>query len=226
MEKQNVVLITSVINIPNLPFSYTDTRSVYTHAERFEQTINTIDSVKCNIPDSIIFIVECSPLENDKKEYLIQNSDIFVNLYDLNDPDIIHAVFSISKSHGEGCITIYALKYLIENKIQFRNLYKISGRYWINEYFNYDVFNNDDIVVKIPINYEYDIFTFLYKLPMRIIPLWLDFLLNSTNDMHNCIGFERLFADFIYGLNHESTVYIYTLGISGMIAVDGNKIQE
>ena len=34
----NLVLITSVICTPNTPLSYTNTRSVYSHEERFEQT--------------------------------------------------------------------------------------------------------------------------------------------------------------------------------------------
>ena len=37
----NLVLITSIICTPNTPLSYTNTRSVYTHDERFEQTKRT-----------------------------------------------------------------------------------------------------------------------------------------------------------------------------------------
>lgn len=34
----NLVLITSIIKIPNLPLSYTNIRSVYSEQERYEQT--------------------------------------------------------------------------------------------------------------------------------------------------------------------------------------------
>lgn len=34
---KNITLITSVIDTPNIPLSYTNTRSVYTKEVRFEQ---------------------------------------------------------------------------------------------------------------------------------------------------------------------------------------------
>jgi len=58
----NLVLITSIVNTPNLPLSYTKTRSVFTTEERFTQTKKTILSVKEKIPNCKILIVECSKL--------------------------------------------------------------------------------------------------------------------------------------------------------------------
>ena len=46
MKMLNIVLITSVICTPNSPLTYTYTRSVFTHEERFRQTINTIENIK------------------------------------------------------------------------------------------------------------------------------------------------------------------------------------
>ena len=47
----NLVLITSVIKTPNKPLSYINTRSIYTHEERFEQTKKTIQSIREKIPN-------------------------------------------------------------------------------------------------------------------------------------------------------------------------------
>ena len=43
---KNIVLITSVIDTPKKPLSYCETRSVFNRKERFEQTKQTIESVK------------------------------------------------------------------------------------------------------------------------------------------------------------------------------------
>jgi hypothetical protein len=98
-----LVLITSVINIPNRPLSYTNTRSIYTKEERLEQTKKTIYSVQKKIPDALIFIVECSLLNNEEEDFLKKNSNYFLNLYD-ND-NIRERVYGISKSLGEGTLT-------------------------------------------------------------------------------------------------------------------------
>ena len=62
---KNITLITSIIDTPNLPLSYTNCRSVFTKQQRFEQTQNTIASIREKIPDNKIILIECSPL-NDK----------------------------------------------------------------------------------------------------------------------------------------------------------------
>ena len=67
---KNLVLITSVINIPNIPLSYTNIRSVYTCEERFIQTQKTIESLRRMIPDLEILLVECSDLKVEYEKYL------------------------------------------------------------------------------------------------------------------------------------------------------------
>ena len=52
----NLVLITSVINTPNTPLSYTNTRSVFSRQDRFEQTKKTIKSVREKLSNSKIII--------------------------------------------------------------------------------------------------------------------------------------------------------------------------
>lgn len=223
--KKNLVFISSVIHTPNLPFSYINTRSIYSHKDRFEQTKKTINSIRNKIPDSIIFIVECSPLEEEEKEYLTNYSDIFINLYDLNNQDLINKIYSRSKSLGEGTITLYVLNYLIENNIDYNDFFKISGRYWLNDNFNYRDFNNDCIVTKKINNDDTNFITSLYKLPNKIIPGWFNFLTNSSNDMNNCIGAECIFANFVNSLQDEK-IFVEKIGISGNIAVSGDFIDE
>ncbi len=191
----NLVLITSVICTPNTPLSYTNTRSVYSHEERFEQTKKTIQTVKEKIPNTKILIVECSNLSVEQTDYLIKNSDYFINLY--TNGIIRNYTSSNSKSLGEGTMTLCALKYIIENNINFENLIKISGRYWLSDKFEYNNFYNNDIVIKYIENNRDNAFTALYKLPKTAAINFMHFLEGRFNDMINCIGYENLFAVFI-----------------------------
>jgi hypothetical protein len=214
----NLVLITSIIKTPNKPLSYAIRRSIYTHEERFEQTKVTINSIREKIPNSKILIVECSDLNKEENDYFINNSDYFINLY--GSEDLRENIHSISKSLGEGTMTIIALKYIIGNNISFNNLFKISGRYWLSDNFNYDNFNNDKIVIKyINNHYAIRICTALYKIPYRYISLLESFLIQNIYKLHNCIEYETLFSDFINMANDTDIISHNIIGISGNISV-------
>jgi hypothetical protein len=223
---KNIIFVSSVINTPDLPLSYINTRSIYNHEERFEQTKKTINTIRNKIPNSIIFLIDCSQLKDYEKEYLVNFTDIFINLYDLNDYNIINNVFSKSKSLGEGTLTIYAINYLQQNNFDFDNFYKISGRYWINNNFNYDIFNNNKIVIKKINNDSNNLITSLYKIPKTYLDKWSDFLLNSKNDMNNNIGAEVLFAKFMNNINEDDKIFVEKIGVSGNIAVCGSLVEE
>jgi hypothetical protein len=52
----SITLIPSVIMTPNTPLSYTNTRSVYSREERFEQTKLSISSAREKIPGTRILL--------------------------------------------------------------------------------------------------------------------------------------------------------------------------
>ncbi len=54
---KNLIVISSVINTTKNGLSYTNTRSVYSSDERYEQTIKSIESCK-KINDSEILFIE------------------------------------------------------------------------------------------------------------------------------------------------------------------------
>lgn len=220
----NIVLITSIINTPPTPLSYINTRSIYTREERFEQTKKTIQSIKEKIPDKKIFIVECSDLTEVEKTYFIENTDIFLNLFNEEKENykILQNIHSVSKSLGEGTMTIEAIKYLNNNNIKYDNFYKISGRYWLNENFDYKLFNNNNKIIFKKID-NYACLTCLYKLPFELTKLWYDYLLNSNNEFYNCTGYEVIFCNFINSIkkNNED---VHQLGILGNISVSGDFI--
>jgi len=212
----NLVLITSVICTQNTPLSYTNDRSVYTHEERFQQTKRTIETIKQKIPNSKIIIVECSNLSFDKEDYLKKNSDYFLNLY--NEEKIRNNIYGKSKSLGEGTMTFCALKYIIDNNIDYNNLIKISGRYWLSEKFDYNKFNNNNIVIKYIDNNKDNVFTALYQLPRESIMNFKIFLENKFTEMINCIGYEVLFAIFIK-TESRMIINLNPIGLEGYVSV-------
>jgi len=219
----NITLITSVIDTPKIPLSYINTRSIYTKEERFIQTKNTIKTMKENIPNNKIFVVECSLLSDEESNYFKENTDYFINLYYVN--DVVNRIHSKSKSMGEGTMTIYALKYLFDNKIVFDNLFKISGRYWLNNFFNYNTFNNNSNVIYYINHDSNNCLTALYKINYDTTKKWYEYLLISENNFKNCIGYELIFADFMKTVNdHEKKIVNTAYGVSGYISVDGSLL--
>jgi len=216
----NITLITSIINTPNIPLSYIKTRSIYTREERFEQTQKTIESIKEKIPDNKIFVIECSQLTLEESNYFNSTVDIFINIMDTNNKNLIDRMFTKSKAMGEGTMTIFAINYLFSNQIQFKNLFKISGRYWLTENFQYSNFDNECLVIKYIDNDTTNALTSLYKLPHTKTFDWYEFLINSENDFRKCIGYENIFAKFIN--TKPNVIVIDKIGVAGNIAVSGD----
>lgn len=216
----NLVLITSVICIENKPLSYTNIRSVYSHKERFEQTKKTIQTIREKIPNSKILIVECSNLNKDITDYLVQNSEYFINLY--YDEKVRNNITGLSKSLGEGTMTIYAIKYIKDNNIEYDNLFKITGRYWLSDNFNYNYFNNNDIIIHYINGDINNTCTSLYKLHKVNIDDFMNFLNRNINLMHQCIGYEVLFAIFLKETKPNNIINLNKIGVNGYISVSND----
>ncbi len=224
---ENLFLITSVINTPNIPLSYCNIRSVYNNIERFEQTKKTIDSIKKYTSNTKLFLIECSNLTDEQKTYFFNNVDLFYNIYDTNDNELINKMFTTSKSLGEGTMTIEAIKYLKNNNINFNNLFKISGRYWLNNSFDYNIYNNNKNVIKYVNNNLLNCFTCFYKLTNKYVDLWYNFLINSTDKFNQNIQYEKLFSIFINSLNEKDDMIILTyIGINGNVSAGGDFIDH
>jgi hypothetical protein len=222
---KNLIIITSVINIPNLPFSYTDVRSKYTREERFEQTKYTIQTIKNKIPESEILLIECSDLNNEEITYIKNNVTHFLNIYNSEfNPQI--NVFGQSKSLGENTLIVYAIDYLCNNCISFDNLYKMSGRYWLNDNFNYDNFDNDKIVYKTTENNELDVFTSFYKLSNKHLTSYMNFINNNVELLNECICAEIFFGIYLTIIEENEKKNIPIVGVSGFIAVWDNCYLE
>jgi len=220
----NLILICSIIKTPNTPLSYTNIRSVYSHEERFEQIKKTIQSVREKIPNAKILMVECSHLHEEQLNYLKNNVDYFINL--INDPEKVQNIYSISKSLGEGTMTIEAINYIQQNNIEYDNLFKITGRYWLSENFNYSNFENNNIMVHYIQNDINNACTSLYKLNKMNVIDFQNFLILNLSLMYKCVGYEILFAKFLQLQINNKIIHMDKIGINGVISVSGDLIDN
>ena len=217
----NLVLITSVVNTPNKPLSYSNVRSVFSREERFEQTKKTIQSVKEKIPNHKIIIVECTDFTEEELNYFKKECDYVLNLWDRK--ELHDKIFGTSKALGEGTMTIQALQYMIKNKFEYKNLFKICGRYWLNNDFNYEIFDNSNIMFKKIIGNINNIFTSFYKIPYNNINILLDFLIKTEIHMKNKIGYEVLFGHYLNYIKYDNVVFVNKIGYEGQVTVCGTN---
>jgi hypothetical protein len=217
----NLILITSVINTPNKPLSYSNVRSVFTREERYEQTKKTINSIKEKIPDCKLIIVECTDFTEEEKSYFEKECDYVLNLWERK--ELHPKIFGIGKSLGEGTMTIEALKYIIENKFNYDNLFKICGRYWLNNEFDYNTYNNNNLVFKKIKGNINNIFTSFYKISYDNTKILLNFLLQTEINMKRLISYEVLFSHYLKYINYSNVKFIDKIGYEGAVTVCGSK---
>ena len=147
--KKNIILVTSKIYVTNNAFSYINTRSIYTKQERFLQTTETINSIRKYIPDSYIYLVDNSDFNNYEYEILNSLVDHFINI--TNDPELNYFTNECKyKAFADIYHQYYFLNSFLKNPSNksILNFFKLTGRYLINETFNYENYNNNDTIFK------------------------------------------------------------------------------
>ena len=223
LDNKNIVFITSKIYVSNVKFSYVNNRSIYTPEERYNQTIETIISIRKNIPNSYIILFDNSIFE-DKNYFncLNNNVDKFINITNdetLNFYTDIYEYKAFSDIYQQ--LSFYNLFFKFVDLKSVKNIFKISGRYVINSYFNFNDYDNHDIIFKKnkDVKDRDYYYTCFYKLTPNIIHDYFDklkFLLDNKSLYENDISdleviLPKLFIDKIK--------LIQNLGITQRIAV-------
>jgi len=166
---KDCIIVTSIVEIGNAPMDWVSTRSIYSHKERFEQTLETIESIRKYMAN-IDILIECSP----KSEYMIElekRVNIFVNTYP---NDIVRNCFN--KSIGEATLIIKALD--IIEKMSYNHIYKMTGRYVLTEKFNKNNWSDELVngcltdIYSSSNNPNICIHTFFYKIPMSYVSVF------------------------------------------------------
>jgi hypothetical protein len=229
-QEYNVVFITSKIYTSKKPFTYSSERSIYTPQERLLQTIDTINSIRKKIHNSFIILYDNSILNNEEYYSIVDRVDCFINHHN----DEIINNFTDNSAHklfGEIAQTYKILEYLKQyhKNMNIKNLFKITGRYTINENFDYNTLNNiNNIIFKRNTDVEDRLyyFTCFYKINRNKIKLFEDVIFELFEDINNGYyeyeEWEVLLPNLLFG-EFET---VDSLGITQRIAVwkDESKI--
>lgn len=219
---KNAVLVTSAIMVDGMEES------------RLAQTIHTFDSIRLRIPNSSIFLVECSQkdLTHNIQEEIEKNG---VQVIKMNEYERLHEISKNSKNidnvylgYLKNATEIFALNTII-NEYDFSDydrICKISGRYFLNTRFDWSL--NDAEKFTISIEYPSPRYENMkahqctywsfpvkhieeYKQLFRIIEEWL---INSWKD-NKQLDIEHGLWVFIGFLNISANK-IHPLGVTGL----------
>lgn len=209
-----LILITSLLNPINKPLSYTKVRSIYSIEDRFQQTLKTINSVKSKIPNYYIILLEAS---NNIEKYDVIFKELVNEYYNFKDDEkITEKVESKYKGLGE---VYMLLGYLNNNNLnKFDSIIKISGRYYLDNTFNFNIFDSNNNIFRS--FYSNVVSTRLYKITNSYFFKFIENLKNSIEYLEKGISVEEVFYKLI------TYLHVNHLGLSGNVAVSGDKIEE
>ena len=213
--KRNLIIITSVLNTVSNPLSYHHTRSVYDVEERYGHTLKTIESINKYIPYCDILFCECSDLDKnpDIEDDIKKRVKYYYNFF--NDENVRNAVNCKLKGFGEASLLLKAIE-MIPN-MNYSNLFKISGRYYLNSSFNYEIFNNDYNNFVLWDDSSVSFCTIFYKIHMNCIYLYRNALHNSLDDLEKGLGIELA----LYKYLKKNIKILDKMNVSGFLATEG-----
>lgn len=215
----NVFAICSAINAVT-------SRSQYSPEQRFNQTIETIQSVKNKCPDAFILICENTPISLEMKNILIDNVDGFIDLYrgDILEKNVAPVLFDHqNKSACEVYQMLNVLQYI--QNIEYIKCFKLSGRYRLLETFQLDKFETNKMTFRqfkeggnvwystVLYSFYKSHETLLSNQFKTILPL----LLNSSINIESSI---------LAGIDENNVNVVDELGVGGFVAPMYNKLND
>ena len=124
VEINHFLCVTSVINIGTNPLSYTSTRSIFNHEQRFQQTCKTLQTLKEKIEHSFILLVDASPIPLTETQIQMLKNVGATDVYCFRHEDCEGPY----KGLGEVRILKASLEYMTKNNIDAKWWWKIGGR--------------------------------------------------------------------------------------------------
>lgn len=221
---------------------------VFSPAERLQQTIDTITSIKSKLPRAKIFIMECcgTPTTVEQANQLKAVSDVFVDyshdadvqdMYDSDNWDIVKNGTEIM------CFGNMLEKLKEDNHFTgVDRIHKMSGRYILNDLFLTKIYEHPDILNKIVIGPKHQS---QFPIEITTVPLqymarlwsWPVALLDDVIQVyHDSFMFfaERVAAGGYVDIEHvlykflepSMVCEIQNLGVEGCIAPNGTAIKN
>jgi hypothetical protein len=221
---------------------------VFNPAERLEQTIDTITSIRSKVPTAKIFIMECcgTPLTDDQRLALAKSCDTLIDfstnadvqdMYDNDNWDVV--------KNGTEIMCFSRALTMLKESGQFEGvdrIHKMSGRYILNDMFDPETYEQIDISDKFIIGPKYKS---QFPIEVTTVPLqymarlwsWPITRLDETIQIYqdSFVFFaQRVAAGGYVDIEHvlykflpqEHVHEIQNLGVEGCIAPNGTAIKN
>lgn len=223
---------------------------VFTFEQRLAQTRQTLDSVKTKMPNARTIIIESSGagLEPQHLTALGQMADFVIDFS--TDPQVTGLYNStdnwdIVKNGTEIMCFLKGFK-VLQSRPDLINgydrIFKLSGRYTLNDQFNPSFYEQENVKDKIVVGKRRDsqfpehvtqqswqYMSRLWSYPTVMLPEIIDVYTNSINffskrvNEKGYIDIEHLLAKF---LNQEKVLEVDTVGVEGNIGPNGLQVKD
>jgi hypothetical protein len=213
--QQDIFIITSVIKTGNVPWTYAH-RSSFTPEQRLEQTMNTISTIRAKT-NAFIILVECSDISLEVEDVLKSSVDCFIQTYG-NEYIRDKCIYSAVKGHGEVLQILAATEFIKQRKLLFRRLFKISGRYFLNDNFNIDLFTDTEYTCKTD---GCNVITVLYSVPYVMFDHYI-WVLHDVDKYVSIHHHSQILEAVMYPRLQPATD-LPVLGAAGYIATFTNE---
>ena len=132
----NTFIITSTVNA---------TYGLVDNETRYQQTLETIQSIRDKVPDAKIVLVDSSTeqFDNEKFKELKTKTDLFITLF--NHYSAVEFNQNQQKSAGECYIMTIALMAISEMGLVGNRVFKISGRYKLSDSIDIKEYDNPEL---------------------------------------------------------------------------------
>jgi hypothetical protein len=206
----DVFIITSVIHTGTRAWSYTPVRSLFTPEQRLQQTFETIRSIRQYAPGATLILVE----GGDKKyDELVKAVDYFVDAFSIPNTREF-CLESNNKGLGDAWLLLCGLRVIQQLRINMRYVFKVSGRYRLNNKFCMDKFVLDRPTFR-RIN-KVCCYTFCFCVPGSMLNEFIRIMENTVSEFQTRIISIENYLPWKFKQIHE----VDCIGAEGEIAID------
>jgi len=221
---------------------------VFKPAERLQQTLDTIKSIRSKVPDALVIVMECcgEPIRQSQEDILRGQCDVFVDysqdadvqaMYDNDNWDVV-------KNGTEIMCFGRALAVLAHEGVfkGIDRIHKMSGRYVLNDMFDPETYEQTDVqdkivigpktnsqfppeVTQVPFQYMARLWSWPTSRVEEIVNVYSDSFIFFAERLSQggYVDIEHVLAKF---LNPEHVHEIQNLGVEGQIAPNGVAIKN
>lgn len=219
---------------------------VYTPRQRLDQTLNTIATIKERVPDAFIVVMECcgTPINDLQANQIKDVCNVFI---DCSNDDDVQALYDNDNwdvvKNGTEIMCFGRILGILQNEKLLDGIdrvHKMSGRYLLNDEFDLNLYERDDVKDKIVIGpkHKSQFPVELTQVPLQYMArLWswpntmTDEIMQVYLDSFNFFA-ERISQGGYVDIEHVLYKFLPTekvheeakLGVEGDIAPTGQRI--